>query len=261
MDIHLRADIDTPPPPAGADHLAAAVARARQAMTARAADVGLDLFVADDWGGLDALNARNRNSWFPLLPRPAAAPAFWVGARDAAGDVVATHGVVLVDCAGVSFGDRLADLSLFHDHGRAPSEEWCFCASEAAYDTHGRVGWIVAGWTRPDWRGKGVFHLVGRFARAVSWTRWRPLWWVGLVDPETVPVWSGRAAGRRRIEARPGVLYHQAGVGRLPLHVMRLSRAGFALDMQAVAAPAPQCRVIADRMARSPEGSAQPISA
>ncbi|QCO10264.1 hypothetical protein D9623_16295 [Azospirillum brasilense] len=48
---------------------------------------------------------------------------------------------------------------------------------------------------------------------------------MGPVDPETVPVRSGRGGGRRRLEQRPSILYHRSGVRRLPLHFMRSGRA------------------------------------
>jgi len=67
--------------------------------------------------------------------------------------------------------------------------------------------------------------------RLVALARWNPKWVVGLVDPETVPVWSGRGGGRRRLEERPGILYRQSGVGRLPLHLMRWGRHAVYMDL------------------------------
>ncbi|MBP2311874.1 hypothetical protein [Azospirillum soli] len=217
--------------PLGNGPLVPALAAARDRLCAAAVARGVTLVVVEDWAELERLNLRHRAEWFPLLPKPASAPSFWLAAVDEEGDVVGTHGVVLLDCSAASLGDRLADLSAFHDPGHAPEDEWAFVASEAAHDTTGTVAWIVAGWTRPDWRGKGLFHDLGAAARLVAMARWSPKWVVGLVDPETVPVWSGRGAGRRRLEPRPCILYHQAGVGRLPLHFMRWSRAAVLLDL------------------------------
>ncbi|WP_143271956.1 hypothetical protein [Azospirillum brasilense] len=92
----------------------------------------------------------------------------------------------------------------------------------------------MAGWTRPDWRGVGLFHRLGELVRLIALARWNLKWVVGLVDPETVPVWSGQGGGRRRLEERPGILYHQSGVGRLPLHLMRWSRAAVALELEII---------------------------
>lgn len=205
---------------------------ARDALCAAGLAVGVTLVLVEEWEALADLNARHRGDWFPLLPRPAAAPSFWVAAVDADGEFVATHGVVLLDCSAASFGARVGDLTAFHDPGAAPSEEFGFCASLAAHETCGAVAWIVAGWSRPDWRGRGLFHLLGAVARLVALDRLSPRWMVGLVDPETVPVWTRRCAGRALLEPLPAVLYQQAGVGRLPLHFMRWSRPAVLLDLQ-----------------------------
>ncbi|WP_434615391.1 hypothetical protein [Azospirillum sp. B2RO_4] len=207
----------------------------RDALCAAGLAIGITLVLVEEWEALEQLNARHCGDWFPLLPRPAAAPSFWVAAVDADGKFVATHGVVLLDCSAASFGARVEDLTAFHDPGAAPSEEFGFCGSPAAHDTRGAVAWIVAGWNRPDWRGRGLFHLLGAAARLVALDRWSPRWVVGLVDPETVPVWVRRCAGRALLEPLPAVLYQQAGVGRLPLHFMRWSRPAVLLDLQEVA--------------------------
>lgn len=209
----------------------AALRTARDALCAEALVLGLTLILSDDWTELERVNAANREGWFPLLPKPASAPSFWVAAVDAEGEIVGTHGVVALDCDTISFGVRLADLSAFHDPGAAAVGEWAFCASAAALQTVGSVAWIVAGWNRPDWRGRGLFHLLGAVARLVALARWSPRWVVGLVDPETVPVWRKRCAGRALLEPLPANLYHQDGVGRLPLHFMRWSRPAVALDL------------------------------
>ncbi|WP_377810860.1 hypothetical protein ABNQ38_29400 [Azospirillum sp. A29] len=212
-----------------------ALRAARDALCAVGLASGVTLVLIEEWEVLAELNARHRGNWFPLLPRPAAAPSFWVAAVDADGEFVATHGVVLLDCSAASFGARVGDLTAFHDPGAAPVGEFGFCASPAAHETRGAVAWIVAGWNRPDWRGRGLFHLLGAVARLVALDRWSPRWVVGLVDPETVPVWARRCAGRALLEPLPAVLYQQAGVGRLPLHFMRWSRPAVLLDLQEAA--------------------------
>lgn len=56
-----------------------------------------------------------------MLPKPASAPALWLGLVDGEGEVIATHAVVLLDCTTSSFGARLADLSALHNSGSAPA--------------------------------------------------------------------------------------------------------------------------------------------
>ncbi|AWJ92630.1 hypothetical protein Sp245p_26305 (plasmid) [Azospirillum baldaniorum] len=210
--------------PLGAGPFPPDIEAARDRLCTELVDRGVTPVLSESWADLQALNARHRESWFPLLPKPPSAPAFWIGLVDGEGEVVATYGVVLVDCAGSSFGARLMDLSALHDPGSAPADEWVFVASEGAHDAMGPVAWIVAGWIRPDWRGSGLFHRLGALTRLLALCCWPVGWVVGLVDPETVPVWRGRGVSRHRLEDRPGILYRQSGVGRLPLHFMRWSR-------------------------------------
>ncbi|HEV7284307.1 MAG TPA: hypothetical protein VGN75_05580 [Kaistia sp.] len=232
--------------PIGAGLLAAGLSSAGNRLCAASLEKGVSLFVSDDWSALTALNERHRDSWFELLPRPASTPCFWVGALDPVGEVVATHGVVLLDCSVASFGERIADLSAFHDRGKAPADEWAFCASPIAHGTRGHVAWIMAGWNHPDWRGRGLFHLVGAAARLVAMARYHPRWVAGVIDPETVPVWIGRGT----VDPRAAVLYHQHGIGRLPLHFMRWSRPAVLRDLGVYASGQAITRTILRRSRR-----------
>lgn len=207
--------------------LDAAAARLGEALQARGVTLSLD----DRFDALEDTNRRHQNAWYTLLPRPAAAPVLALLARDSEGEVVATQGAVLLDCTRQSFGERLGDLSVFHTPGRAPAEEWCFCASDAAFATRGRTAFVVAGWVRPDWRGAGLFHPMAFAMRVASWTAWDAQGWAGLVAPDIVRVWDRPEAGRRLLERRPTILYNQAGVGRRTAHLLRFTRAGVALDM------------------------------
>ncbi|MBP2303291.1 hypothetical protein [Azospirillum picis] len=210
--------------------LPACVPHAFAALQNRLESKGVRLFLSSDWGGLERVNARNVNAWFPLLPHPHSAPAHWIGAVDSSGDIVATQGAILLDCTAKSFGERLGDLSAFHDLGTAPPDEWCFCASEAAFDTRGRTAFVTSGWVAPHWRGRGLFHPMATLMRLACLSLWDVHWWAGLVEEETVPVWNAAGAGRRRLEPRPTILYQQSGVARCPLHLLRFSRAGVLLD-------------------------------
>ncbi|MBP2233138.1 hypothetical protein J2847_006473 [Azospirillum agricola] len=210
------------------------IAAAAAALTARLETKGVRVFLSDDWSELEALNARHANSWFPLLPHPKSARTMWVGVADDAGDVIGSYGGVLIDCGERSLGEKLGDLTVFHDAGNAPSEEWCFCASDAAFDTQGRVSWMTAGWVAPAWRGRGLFHPLGHLLRLTSWAAWDVHWFAGVVEEETVPVWNAPGAGKRRLETRPTILYQQAGVPRCPLHLCRFSRPAVTLDAGAI---------------------------
>ncbi|MGQ9371946.1 hypothetical protein [Azospirillum sp. ST 5-10] len=231
-----RALLETFPLP-DAPH-AAMLRAARDALCASLRARRLTAILSDDWQDLARVNRRNLDSWVPLLHRAPSLPSFWVGAvDDDTGEVVATQAGLLVDCTGRSFGDRLSDLSMFYDRpGDAPAGERCFVGSDLPFDTDGLVCWIAAGWTHPTLRGRGVFHVVGRLVRVVSWARWAPSWWCGVVTPDIAPVWSAAKAGPRHIDRRPSILYQQAGVERPPLHFLRLGRGGVQMDLGALAA-------------------------
>ena len=221
-----------------ASAMPASISDAAVALAGRIEAKGLSLRLSDSWQELQDVNERNANSWFPLLPRPTGSTAHWIAAHDADGQIVATQGAVLLDCSSTSFGERLADLTAFHAPNTAPAGEWCFCASDPSFETRGQVAFVVAGWIHPGWRGHGLFHPMAALMRYICWMRWEVNWWAGLVDPETVPVWQVAGAGRRRLDPRPTILYHQTGVGRLPLHLLRFSRAGVTLDAATVLARA-----------------------
>jgi len=211
------------------------VAAAALALTAHLETKGVTVFLSDSWSELEALNARHANSWFPLLPHPDTAATLWVGAADAAGDVVGSYGGVRIDCTDKSLGERLGDLSVFHEPGTAPAEEWCFCADDAAFETRGVVTWMTAGWTNPAWRGRGLFHPLGHLLRMTSWAAWNTNWWAGVVEEDTATtVWGAAGAGKRRLSGRPTILYQQSGVERCALHYCRFSRPGVTLDAGAL---------------------------
>ena len=77
--------------------------------------------------------------------------------------------------------------------------------------------------------------LVGRVVRLVSWLRWAPRYWCGVVMPETVPVWSEAGAGWRHLSARPDISDRDSSTPRPPLHFLRICRAMADLDFREVA--------------------------
>ncbi|HYH17896.1 MAG TPA: hypothetical protein VD995_04700 [Azospirillum sp.] len=211
---------------------------ARDALCAAALEQGVTVALSTDWNDLLDLNRRHVDTWLPLMHQPAGDDAFWLAAVDADGEVVATQGGVLMDCSERSFGDRLSDLSFFYDRPEdaAPGER-CFCASDAAHETRGRVCYLTAGWTHPSMRGRGLFHRVGRLVRLIAWDRWNPHSWAGMVAPDIAPLWSEEKAGRRFFEHRPTIWYLNpaSGFDYPPYRFIRFTRPGVYLDMEAIA--------------------------
>ncbi|HEY0832676.1 MAG TPA: hypothetical protein VGE72_02105, partial [Azospirillum sp.] len=90
---------------------AAMLRAARDALCADTLALGLTLVVSEDWRELEEVNRANVATWLPLMHQPNGEDAFWLAAVDRDGAVVSTHGGVLMDCSGRSFGERLSDLS------------------------------------------------------------------------------------------------------------------------------------------------------
>ncbi|CAO3446573.1 hypothetical protein [Azospirillum argentinense] len=221
----------------GSGPLSTLLSDARDRLCADALAAGVRLVISEAWQGLEQVNRANLSSWLPIMHQPNGSASFWIGAVDARGDVVGTQAGVLLDCSTHSFGDKLSDLTFFYaDPTEAAPGERCFCASNPAFETRGKVCYITAGWTHPRMRGMGLFHLIGRVVRILALAWWTPKWWVGMVAPETAPQWTEAKAGRRLLEARPTILYQHpsAGYDYPPLRLLRFCRAGVVLDMQAL---------------------------
>lgn len=221
-----------------ADPLSGMLVAARDKLLSDAAKKGIDIAISFDFFELLEINkaAVAAQTWFPMLPAtdPTARHldrnnGFWIRGTDAAGDVVTVQAASRYDCTTQSIADRLADMTVFYDDPsrRAPVGEWCAVTSPAAAATRGNVVFTCSGWTRPDYQRRGLFALFHRVNRLVCWLLWRPDYLFGLVEahPKLLAVWSEGAMGPRLLEDQAAVIYTQSGVGELPLHFMRFSRA------------------------------------
>lgn len=248
MDGQLRmtgalalADIPIPPGP-----LAGLLMAARDHLCEMGAAAGCVWRINPDMGELLAINraAVTDGSWEPVLPaanplcrRLGADNAYFVQGMDGAGTVTVQAGL-LYDCTERSIGERFADLSVHYDDPAtdAPAGEWCTVTSATMLDTRGRICWTNAGWTRPDARARrGLFKLAQRVNKLAAWLRWRPDAFMSVVDPHIVPVWKETSMGPRYIDPTPGLIYRQDGVGDLPMHFVRFSRAQFLGDLASLA--------------------------
>lgn len=178
-------------------------------------------------------------TWEPMLPAAnprtrqlTRANAFWLRAVNPAGEWVTAQAAVSYDCTRQSIADHFNALTIFYDDpASAPAGEWCRCTSEAARATTGSVVWMVAGWTRPDYRGKGLFALAHRIGKVAAWLMWAPTSFMGVVDPEILPVWGERTMGPRLLDPVPTIHYNQVGLRELPMHFMHFPRAQFFGDL------------------------------
>jgi len=148
--------------------------------------------------------------------------------------VVAVQAAALFDCTALSIGERFAGMTVFYDQPErdAPAEEWCTCTSAAAHATKGRVVWTLAGWTRPDYRGRALFPLFQRVNKLVCWATWGPVdAFVSVCDPPIRPNWTEAKMGPRYMDAEPSITYRQQGLGELPMHFIAFSPAQFFGDL------------------------------
>ncbi|TWA63864.1 hypothetical protein FBZ82_112147 [Azospirillum brasilense] len=220
---------------------------ARDELVGLAAGRGVALSVVFDMPALVRVNeaAVAAGSWEPMLPaaHPACrslspANAFWIGGTAASGDVVTAQAGLLYDCSAQSIGDRFNAMTVFYDDPatQAPAGEWCTCTSDTANSTRGQVVWTNAGWTRPDFQGRGLFPICQRANKLAAWLLWSPTWFISVVDPDIVPVWAERKMGPRHIDQEPAITYNQIGLKTLPMHLVRFSRAQFLGDLAQIAA-------------------------
>ncbi|BAI71461.1 hypothetical protein AZL_020520 [Azospirillum sp. B510] len=205
----------------------------RDSLSQIAAAQGLRPVVSDDWQALEALNARHRDSWFELLPKPSAVPCFWVGLTTAEDEVVAVQASILLDCRARPYAARLTDLTAFYDAGNAPPDAYCFAASPEARETRGAVAMMSSGWVHPDWRGghRDLFHMSGRINRLEAVDRWQPDYLAALVETNVSRIWTERAVGERHLDRHPTIMFHQPGEGRITLHLMRFRPAAVISDL------------------------------
>ncbi|HYD65546.1 hypothetical protein [Azospirillum sp.] len=243
LSHHTSVPLSHLPVPEGP--LAGLLVAARDRLSAQAAGRGVTLSVEADMHALLRVNeaAVAAGSWEPILPAAnplcralTPANAFWIRGRDAAGDTVTAQAGLLYDCTARSIAERFDDMTVFYDRPaeQAPAEEWCRCTSAVARETKGWVVWTTGGWTRPDFRRRGLFAVMHRAAVLAGWLRWQPDCFTGVVDPDIVPVWDERIMGPRHLDPEPTIAYRQAGLGMLPMHFMLFRRAHMFGDLAEV---------------------------
>jgi hypothetical protein len=208
--------------------------------------VGVSIEVSHDFDELVRINeqAVAAGTWEPMLRtiHPAhrdLSPenAFWLRGTDSRGRVITVQAAALIDCTKTSFAARLENLSVFHDH--PPAEESCRCTSALARNTFGPVSMGLAGWTDPDFRGCRLIYRLHRLLKIEAWHRWRPSWFLSVVDWDMVAAGSHRRHGPMEVDPEPGVAYHMSEVGDLSMHIMRFSPSMFLTDLADQAASLP----------------------
>ncbi|NYZ15544.1 hypothetical protein HL658_23640 [Azospirillum sp. RWY-5-1] len=225
------------PVPAGP--LGGLIAAARDRLVAQAGAAGVTLHLDSNMWSLAAINdeAVAAGSWEPMLPacdprhrRLHPGNAAWLVGTGRDGAVVTAQAIVLYDCRDRSVGSIFQDLSALYD--QPPGDAWCEVTSPLALSMRGRVAWALAGWTRPDHRGRALFPICHRATKLVGWLRWQPDAFIGFSDPDLAErVWNEGYMGTRLMDPVPGVTFNQPGLRALPMHFMAWTRAMFLGDL------------------------------
>ena len=227
------------PIPAGP--LAGLLRGARDRLAEVGRERGIEISISTDFAELLTHNLKETEAgtWYSMLPASdprfrtlTPSNSFWV--RGAATDsaIVSVQAAVIHKTGAGGVEGQLSDLTAFYDDpaAMAPAGEWCRCVSPAARATTGRVVFSLSGWTRPDQRGKGLFPLFSRVSRLVSWTRWQPDAFWGVVEPHAVNTWSEANMGPRHLDDAPTIVYHRP-VGHHELRFLRFSPAQMLGDL------------------------------
>ena len=127
-----------------------------------------------------AINARNPDSWQPLLPmfRPGLGitddSAFCIVARNASGEAVATTAIRFYRWLDTNLKAEAESLRMFYadPEKSSPPGNSCRITAASAADIKGRVAFSGAVWYRPDHRRLGLHDILGRVAKALAFTRW-----------------------------------------------------------------------------------------
>lgn len=158
------------------------------------------------------INQRNLENWFPLTT--SFHPEFGDVSDDncavligenAAGDVIVTQAVKLLDWRETNFKAEAESLRFFYTEPeiqKAPGER-CFVTAAGAETLAGLLGQTGAAWLRPDYRRAGVLEIVNKTARAFAYTKWNVIETFSILTPAITKRDSGRRFGYQNVQ--PGV--------------------------------------------------------
>ena len=131
---------------------------------------------------LVAINRTNRDTWKPIVPTfnvesglLDATCAFALVGRNEQGEPVSAQALRVFDWRTTDFKTEAENLRLFFADpaGMAIRGETCAVTAPRAGALTGLVGFSGGAWFHPSVRGKLLFAVLSRVARAYSYTRWQ----------------------------------------------------------------------------------------
>lgn len=145
----------------------------------------VDIQVHEDLRSLAEANALLQESWGPIVPildpthsRIDGGTAFWLAATDRdGGSLVSTCAVRLLDITPGGLAGEFESLRIFYHDPEPFLAAGMTCSvlgqtGEEISALGGRIGYIGALWTSPQFRGRNIVYLLGKVARALAVARW-----------------------------------------------------------------------------------------
>jgi len=184
-----------------------------------AREVGIHLRLRTDF---DALNALNRaqvalGNWFPLIDtfKPersgiSAANGFWLSGENDDGEIVCTSAARIYNWPDTNLEEQAVAMWYGRDEGQP-----VVVSTGVAKTISGVVQNMGSAWVRPDYRSRGLSHLLPRISRAYGVSRWPVDWVIAYVRKQHVD--NGTAFGYGAAHFSHGIEYPREPYGAMTL--------------------------------------------
>lgn len=160
---------------------------------------------------------------------------WWVSARNAAGELVATVAGRVYEWPDTNLAAELESFRFLYGDAvekfRKPMER-CEVSAAFARKITGRVCYGGGGWVRPDMRGKGLSAILPRLSKAYAVGRHDFDWSVAIVEPVLVRKGVAKRYGFNHIEF--GVHFSGTPFGDYDLAMCWMDRDEFVDDLAEV---------------------------
>lgn len=173
-------------------------------------DHGIFLSISRDLDELVEINKSNLEAWYPLLPMfdpnyGGATPenTFWIRGVDQNGTVVLSQCARLFLWSDSTLESELETMGVFYagPGEKAHVGEHCIVGTQALDAIRGRVCFTGGLWFRPDFRGRGLAHVMPRLTRAFALTTWRPDFFFSVLQEHIVAAGMPKVYGWRHLDA------------------------------------------------------------
>jgi hypothetical protein len=147
----------------------------------QAREMGIKLRLRSDFEALSRVNARNRDSWIPLLPSfdPAYSDlepeaAIWFEALDGRGDTIAACATRAYHWPRTTFAEEARSLRMFYrdPEPHVAAGETIDLPDSPATKITGDSACIGALWVTPTYRGAGLTKIIPKLCKAYAHMHW-----------------------------------------------------------------------------------------